>query len=293
MIKNLILATTFVFVLSVYSQELDEDFLESLPDDIKKDLMENNAKKGEYSEENYRPYLYSSKLSQAEELLELKDRLELDLLELERRLSIGDLSSGADLELYGSDFFNTFQTTFMPINEPNPDSGYSLDVGDILNIQLRDLNVRENDWYGIYRDNEIPGAINPRKWGYIKTTSTSEELKVVFNFPPSNYVLYYFSGDSLEFIHKNIFEFQDIYPPRIKLIGDKTINLNLGDAYNEPGVDLYSPLNEGDNIVLCDVGAYGKTLSSNYNLRTSADEILIKNSKVKRIKRKEKLRDII
>jgi protein involved in polysaccharide export with SLBB domain len=136
MIKNLILATTFVFVLSVYSQELDEDFLESLPDDIKKDLMENNAKKGEYSEENYRPYLYSSKLSQAEELLELKDRLELDLLELERRLSIGDLSSGADLELYGSDFFNTFQTTFMPINEPNPDSGYSLDVGDILNIQL-------------------------------------------------------------------------------------------------------------------------------------------------------------
>ena len=136
MIKNLILATTFVFVLSVYSQELDGDFLESLPDDIKKDLMENNAKKGEYSEENYRPYLYSSKLSQAEELLELKDRLELDLLELERRLSIGDLSSGADLELYGSDFFNTFQTTFMPINEPNPDSGYSLDVGDILNIQL-------------------------------------------------------------------------------------------------------------------------------------------------------------
>ncbi len=136
MIKNLILATTFVFILSVYSQELDEDFLESLPDDIKKDLMENNAKKGEYSEENYRPYLYSSKLSQAEELLELKDRLELDLLELERRLSIGDLSSGADLELYGSDFFNTFQTTFMPINEPNPDSGYSLDVGDILNIQL-------------------------------------------------------------------------------------------------------------------------------------------------------------
>ncbi len=55
----------------------------------------------------------------------------------------------------------------------------------------------------------------------------------------------------------------------------------------------FQKLNEGDNIVLCDVGAYGKTLSSNYNLRTSADEILIKNSKVKRIKRKEKLRDII
>ncbi len=55
----------------------------------------------------------------------------------------------------------------------------------------------------------------------------------------------------------------------------------------------FQKLNEGDNIVLCDVGAYGKTLSSNYNLRTSANEILIKNSKVKRIKKKENLRDII
>ena len=141
---------------------------------------------------------------------------------------------------------------------------------NILNIQLRDLNVREDDWYGIYRDNEIPGAINPRKWGYIKTTSTSEELKVVFNFPPSNYVLYYFSGDSLEFIHKNTFQFQDIYPPRLKLIGDKTINLNLGDAYNEPGVDLYSPLNEGDNIELYKEGIIDTNKVGSYEIKYTA-----------------------
>jgi protein involved in polysaccharide export with SLBB domain len=41
-----------------------------------------------------------------------------------------------DLKVYGSDFFNTYQTSFMPINEPNPDSGYMLDVGDVLEIQL-------------------------------------------------------------------------------------------------------------------------------------------------------------
>ena len=41
-----------------------------------------------------------------------------------------------DLKVYGSDFFNTFQTSFMPINEPNPDSGYMLDVGDVLQVQL-------------------------------------------------------------------------------------------------------------------------------------------------------------
>ena len=122
---------------SVSSQEPNADFLNSLPDDIKKDLQAKNSQQGESTQGNYRPYLYSSKLSQAEELMKLKERLELDLEELERRLNTDDIqSNNEDLELFGSDFFNTFQTTFMPINEPNPASDYSLDVGDVLNIQL-------------------------------------------------------------------------------------------------------------------------------------------------------------
>ena len=64
-------------------------------------------------------------------------------MELERRLKTGDnLTINKDLVLYGSNFFNTFQTSFMPINEPNPDSGYALDVGDVLKIQL----VGQNDY---------------------------------------------------------------------------------------------------------------------------------------------------
>ncbi len=55
----------------------------------------------------------------------------------------------------------------------------------------------------------------------------------------------------------------------------------------------YQRLNEGDSIVICDVGAYGKVLSSNYNLRTRPKEILIKNSKVFRISKKETLQNII
>ena len=134
-------------IFSIYSQELNQDFLDSLPDDIKKDLEAKNAQQGLNSEEKYRPYLYSSKLSQAEELLALKDRLELDLLELERRLSFDeDLYIDEGLKLFGSEFFNTFQTSFMPVNEPNPDAGYSLDVGDVLNIQLIGQNKGVNDY---------------------------------------------------------------------------------------------------------------------------------------------------
>ena len=43
-----------LFVLSLSAQELDEGFLNSLPDDIKKDLIEKNAKTGESSGENYK-----------------------------------------------------------------------------------------------------------------------------------------------------------------------------------------------------------------------------------------------
>jgi protein involved in polysaccharide export with SLBB domain len=128
---------SLLIVVSLSSQELDEDFLDSLPDDIKKDLIDKNTKQGVNAKENYKPYLYSSKLSQAEEFIDLKERLELDLLELERRISLNEnLDASEGLKLYGSDFFDTFQTSFMPINEPNPVSDYSLDIGDVLNIQL-------------------------------------------------------------------------------------------------------------------------------------------------------------
>jgi polysaccharide biosynthesis/export protein len=138
-IKLLLLMLGTVFI---NAQDLDSKFLESLPDDIRKDIEENNQRKADGTAETYRPYVYSSKLSKAETFLKLKDRLEADLLELERRMSSDNkIDLGEDLKVYGSDFFNTFQTSFMPINEPNPDSGYMLDFGDVLKIQLVGSNA--------------------------------------------------------------------------------------------------------------------------------------------------------
>ena len=140
---KLAILLSMIISLSLHAQDLDQDFLDSLPDDLKEDLIQKNESKEKKANETYRPYLYSSKLSQAEELLKLKDRLEKDLLDLERRLATEEnLTISEELRLYGADFFNTFQTSFMPINEPNPDSGYMLDVGDILQIQL----VGQNDY---------------------------------------------------------------------------------------------------------------------------------------------------
>ena len=135
--NKIIVMICLISMTFLYSQELDPSFLNSLPEDIKKDLMEKNANQGLKAQENYKPYLYSSKLNQAEELIKLKERLESDLLELERRINTGnDLTIEDGLKFFGSDFFNTFQTSFMPTNEPNPDSDYYLDTGDVLNIQM-------------------------------------------------------------------------------------------------------------------------------------------------------------
>lgn len=135
--KNLILLTFFLALVVVQAQELDENFLDSLPDDVREDLVNRAGENTESAKENYRPSQYSSKLKQAEELIDLKTRIEKDLLELETRLGSDDrLKVSYELELFGKDFFSTFQTSFMPINEPNPDSSYTLDVGDILTIQL-------------------------------------------------------------------------------------------------------------------------------------------------------------
>ena len=55
----------------------------------------------------------------------------------------------------------------------------------------------------------------------------------------------------------------------------------------------FQEINEKDYIVICDVGAYGMSLSSNYNLRPKPLEILVKGSKIKIIKKRQKHRDII
>ncbi len=58
-------------------------------------------------------------------------------------------------------------------------------------------------------------------------------------------------------------------------------------------IKKFQELNEKDIIAICDVGAYGMSLSSNYNLRPKAVELLIKGSKVRVIRERQKYKDII
>ena len=55
----------------------------------------------------------------------------------------------------------------------------------------------------------------------------------------------------------------------------------------------FQQLKEEDLILMCDVGAYGMSLSSNYNMRPKPIEVLIKGSKINVIKKRQKLEDLI
>ena len=52
-------------------------------------------------------------------------------------------------------------------------------------------------------------------------------------------------------------------------------------------------IKEKDLVVICDVGAYGYSLSSNYNLRVKPAEVLVAKSSLKILRKRQKLDQII
>ena len=58
-------------------------------------------------------------------------------------------------------------------------------------------------------------------------------------------------------------------------------------------IKKFQKLYEKEFIVICDVGAYGTSLSSNYNVRPKPLELLIKNSKIQIINKRQKLSELL
>ena len=52
---KLAILLSMIISVSLHAQELDEDFLDSLPDDLKEDLIQKNESKEKKANETYRP----------------------------------------------------------------------------------------------------------------------------------------------------------------------------------------------------------------------------------------------
>ena len=55
----------------------------------------------------------------------------------------------------------------------------------------------------------------------------------------------------------------------------------------------FQKLKQKDYLIICDVGAYGSSLSSNYNIRPKPPEVMINNTQAILIKKRQNLKDLI
>lgn len=95
-----------IFSLTSFSQEFSNEFLSSLSDDVRNDLIGEIQKK---------------QINEAPQY---------------RRDSTFINKPSLSSDRFGVNFFSMMQSTLMPLNEPNFDPSYLLDFGDILQLQL-------------------------------------------------------------------------------------------------------------------------------------------------------------
>ena len=95
-----------------------------------------------------------------------------------------------------------------------------------------------------------------------------------------------------------------LYGAKHRIIPLKKNNLKSNKVYEFVGpicestdkfltLKKFQKVKEKEFILICDVGAYGMSLSSNYNLRPKATELLIRNAKVQIISKRQKLKELI
>ena len=138
--KKICLTALLIVSTGLYSQELDEAYLESLPESVRADVLDKIAEKEEKDTPVY------------------------------RRPSSMIKKPLVDSTRFGAQIFDMMQTSFMPINEPNFDSSYVLDFGDTLEIQLVGQQNSINE-LSIKRD----GSINILEIGKVSVAGLSLE----------------------------------------------------------------------------------------------------------------------
>lgn len=137
--KNNFYTNIFILtcILNLQANEINKEFINSIPSDIKKDVMDEinqNFDKTEIDNKNYSAF--DSKINLKETFIEEK---------------IEDFSN---LKVFGNEFFQSFPSTFMPINDPSANPNYILDVDDTISVQVIKGELQSQE-YRIERDGSI------------------------------------------------------------------------------------------------------------------------------------------
>tara|TARA_B100000767_G_scaffold266084_1_gene282970 strand:- start:2472 stop:4247 length:1776 start_codon:yes stop_codon:yes gene_type:complete len=263
--KKILLSVLLLASTAAYSQELDEAYLASLPEDIRKDVLEGMNSREELDRKVYR----------RPSTMIIKNYC---TSENNNNDQIDDLDCIVKSNRFGSKIFDSMQTSFMPINEPNFDSSYVLDFGDTLQIQLiGQKNYIEE--LALKRD----GSINIPEIGKVFAAGLSlEEVSLLIKSKVKNAYIGIEAFVSLV----NIRDIQVLITGNAFNPGIYTLNgnsnllhaLSMAGGIDEGGsyrqVDLIRDDKVINSIDLYDIFIYGKT-GFGQRLR-SGDSILIR-----------------
>jgi len=172
----LVLLNTFFLHNLLNSQELDKAFLDSLPKSIQEDLM--NADDEDLSDNfNERPETRIRKVESG--IDNIKDQIKSLESQLNREVEKDEIL------IFGSNFFNSYQTSFAPINQQNFSSDYVIDVGDVLSVQAYGI-LKVNKKIPVSRD----GTINIPNIGIVSVAGLpyAEAIKTIQAFVSQKFI---------------------------------------------------------------------------------------------------------
>ena len=149
--QNLFISFFLSYSFQSFAQDaLDQSFIDGLPESIKDQVKIENS----INKEEELSTLFRSETS-IEKNKVILNRLKAEIIALDKKLSNDEsIEANKDLFKFGANFFNTLQSSFMPINVPNIGGDYVVDVGDTFEILLTGkLDIKDEFMVG--RDGSI------------------------------------------------------------------------------------------------------------------------------------------
>jgi protein involved in polysaccharide export with SLBB domain len=275
--KNILLLMLLTPFFLANSQELDQAYLESLPDDVREDVLKQVENREELDKPVYRrPSTMVSKVYCSNTKIDRNTKIDQEY----NNPYVADYDNKCVpmSERFGSKFFDMMQSSFMPINEPNFDSSYILDFGDTLELQLIG-QINSIDEVLVNRD----GSINIPDVGkvFVSGMSLDNANEVVKNKISSSYV-----GTKAFITLTNIRDIQVLITGNAFNPGVYTLNgnsnilhaLTMAGGIDEQGSYRQIELIRNSKVIktfdLYSIFIYG---NSQFNLRLrSGDSILVK-----------------
>ena len=296
---NLVLLNTFFLHSLLTAQDLNEAFLKSLPQSIQEDFL--NADDDELTDNyNERPETRIRKVESG--IDDIKNQIQ----SLESQINREDLKD--EMIIFGSNFFDSYQTSFAPVNQQNFSSDYVIDVGDVLSVQTVG-NIKIDKKLLVNRD----GTINIPNIGIVSVAGLpyADAIKTIQAFVSQKFL-------SLE-VFINLESVRDM---SILLIG----NANQPGIYTLPGgsnilslLHAAGGINEGgsyrsiihkrDNRIIQEIDLYDVLINGNLLFKSplrSGDSVIINSSRrlvsisggintpaIYELKDNEKLKDLV